>query len=121
MVVALEGEMGVGKTTTAQYIAKTIGVSDTVISPTFVLMRQYAVTEKNHNYPEINYLYHIDWYRIDTVEELKTLRFKEIWSQSDALVLIEWADKYVEQLPEYYTKIIINLNSDDVRHFRVIY
>ena len=63
-VLALHGELGAGKTTFVQGLAEALGVTDKVLSPTFVLMRQYQLTNTNQQ------LFHIDLYRLDQAQSL---------------------------------------------------
>src|SRR3972149_1991176 len=61
-VLALKGELGSGKTTFVQGLAKGLGVKKRITSPTFILMREYAIS---HQPLAISYLYHVDLYRLE--------------------------------------------------------
>lgn len=89
-MVALVGDLGSGKTTFVQGLAKGLGVKQRIISPTFILMRNY------------NHFYHLDLYRLeDNVwEEVKNLGVEEIWDNPDNVVVIEWAEKIHDHLPK---------------------
>ncbi|MGH7198255.1 MAG: tRNA (adenosine(37)-N6)-threonylcarbamoyltransferase complex ATPase subunit type 1 TsaE [Candidatus Omnitrophota bacterium] len=84
-VVALVGKLGAGKTTLAKGIAKGLGVPDEadVLSPSFVLIHEYEGREK---------IYHIDWYRLKSVEGPDELLAAECFD-SDAVTLVEWAER----------------------------
>lgn len=87
-IIALQGDLGAGKTTFTQFFAKAVGIKNKLTSPTFVLMKKY----KN--------LYHIDCYRIYNTKDILALDFKEIISIPQNIVLIEWAEKIKKILPK---------------------
>lgn len=90
-VVALDGELGVGKTTLVKGIARGLGIRpETVVSPTFVLIGEYAGREK---------VYHLDWYRLDRVEDADARLATECF-ESPAVTLVEWASRGFEWLPQ---------------------
>lgn len=93
-VYALTGHLGAGKTTFAQFFLRALGVSGSITSPTFVIIKRYAL-----NYAEYESAYHIDCYRLNNPQELLALGFMEILADQKALVVIEWADKIKEFLP----------------------
>jgi tRNA threonylcarbamoyladenosine biosynthesis protein TsaE len=110
IVVALEGNLGSGKTTFVQGFARAFGIKENVLSPTFVLMKIYKVGRK----PKVNLrpgpksresqkpkrLIHIDCYRIDSPKDLLYLGFKEILEDKDAIILIEWAGRIRKLIPK---------------------
>ncbi len=89
-VVALSGTLGAGKTAFVQGLAKGLGITERIISPTFILMRQY------------NNLYHLDLYRLEKEleEEIENLGLPQIWNQDSNIVVIEWAEKIKDLLPQ---------------------
>jgi len=87
IVIGLEGDLGSGKTTFVQGIAKGLGIKEKITSPTFVIMKKY------------DFLYHIDCYRIKS-KDLLELDFKEIIKQSGNIVVIEWAERIKKVLPK---------------------
>ncbi|OGM99188.1 MAG: tRNA (adenosine(37)-N6)-threonylcarbamoyltransferase complex ATPase subunit type 1 TsaE [Candidatus Yanofskybacteria bacterium RIFCSPLOWO2_01_FULL_41_34] len=101
-VVALEGELGAGKTTFIQGFAKALGIKSKIKSPTFVLMKKYKVPGGTSN------LYHLDCYRIGDHKDLKILELKEIFSESHDIILIEWAERAKEILPKKHVTIHID-------------
>ena len=88
VVIGLQGELGAGKTRFVQGFAKGLGIKRRLTSPTFVLIKKY----KN--------LYHIDCYRLSKSKDLLDLDFKEIVSNPDNIILIEWAEKVCKILPK---------------------
>jgi tRNA threonylcarbamoyladenosine biosynthesis protein TsaE len=95
VVVGLVGELGSGKTVFAQGFAKGLGIKDNVVSPTFVLMRIYALCV-----PHYSHFIHIDAYRIEKPKELIDLGFKELVRNPQNIILIEWADRIKNILPK---------------------
>lgn len=93
-VIALSGDLGVGKTTLVQEIAKELKVERLVPSPTFVIMRSYKAT-----HPRFKRLVHIDAYRIESKEELAPLKLKEVFNDPEALVCVEWPERLFDALP----------------------
>jgi len=88
LVFGLSGELGAGKTTFIQGLAKALGVKERILSPTFVIMKHF------------NNFYHIDCYRIDKPAELKELGLEEVLKNPKNLVMIEWAEKVRKILPK---------------------
>jgi tRNA threonylcarbamoyladenosine biosynthesis protein TsaE len=88
-VVALIGDVGAGKTMLTQAIARGMGIRDHVTSPTFALI---------HVYPGRMPLYHFDPYRLDRPDQLYDVGFLDYFEQ-DGAVVIEWADKFPQMLP----------------------
>ena len=95
-VIALNGNLGAGKTTFVQGFAKSLGINDTLKSPTFVLMKIYPVKRRKN----LKHLAHIDAYRIETPREIKHLGLRELLNDKDAVILIEWADRIQRILPK---------------------
>jgi len=104
-VLALSGGLGAGKTLFVQHVARALGVKGEVTSPTFQLMNLYCGKK---NMPIV----HFDLYRLETPEELDDIGFHEYAEQPDGLVVIEWPDKFAEELPEDYIRIAIERTGD---------
>ncbi len=100
-IVALMGELGAGKTTFTQGFAKALGIKDKIISPTFVLIRIHPLPNSMQK------LFHIDLYRLEGRIDLKQIGIEEIISDPKNIVLIEWADKIINQLPGNTLKVEI--------------
>ena len=94
VVVALSGDLGAGKTTLVQFLAKSLGVTDVVTSPTFTIMKGYETKDT-----AFNRLVHMDAYRIESLDELRPLHVAEIFSADKTLFCIEWAEKIAAALP----------------------
>ena len=95
-VIALRGNLGAGKTTFVQGFARALGITDTLISPTFVLMKIYSVKRRKN----LKHLVHIDAYRIETPREIEHLGLRELLNDKDAVILIEWAERIKKILPK---------------------
>ena len=92
MIVALRGELGVGKTVFVKALAGALGVDEgAVSSPTFVIANQYRA-------PDGRRLNHVDFYRIERAGELDELGFDDLLERG-ALVAVEWADRFPGALP----------------------
>lgn len=95
-VLCLMGDLGVGKTLFVQALARTLGVEGEVTSPTFNLMNIYE---------GFCPIVHFDLYRLQTVEELDDIGFYEYTETTEGVVVIEWPDRFIEELPEDYIMV----------------
>lgn len=110
IILALSGDLGSGKTTFIQGFAEGLGLKQRIISPTFILMRKYHLELKTKNSKlrtttqnlKLKYFYHIDLYRLEeNIEtEVRNLGIEEIWSNSENVVAIEWAEKIKDWIPK---------------------
>ena len=94
-VVALNGDLGSGKTTFTQQLGARLGVSEPMTSPTFVIMKQYAIDTALYQT-----FVHMDAYRIEDVDELRVLGFAALLQQKETMICIEWAEQVAAALPE---------------------
>jgi len=109
-IVGLEGNLGAGKTTLAQGIASGWGSYDTVTSPTFVLVNVYRRLDQNQ-------LFHLDAYRLSSPDEALDLDLDAMLAQGP--LLVEWADRVHEALPDDYLWIKMKLINEEQRDFVV--
>ncbi len=93
-VIALHGDLGAGKTTFVQAVARALKVEMVPSSPTFVVMKSY---ETNH--PKWKKLVHLDAYRLETLDELGPLRFDDLLLEKETIICIEWAGRVAPKLP----------------------
>jgi len=98
-VLLLSGDLGAGKTAFVQGLAKAMGVSDRVTSPTFTLA---------HTYQGRLRLHHLDVYRFTTVSEAVDLGLPELLDD-DAVVAVEWGELILSELPQDFLRIRIHL------------
>jgi tRNA threonylcarbamoyladenosine biosynthesis protein TsaE len=87
-IVALSGELGAGKTTFTQAMARELGVEGPVTSPTFVLEKIYKTSKG-----PFKHLIHIDCYRLSSADELRRLGFDDLAADPGNLILIEWPER----------------------------
>lgn len=97
LVLAFSGELGAGKTSFVQGLAKGLGIKVKVKSPSFLLMKQYKVPGK-----EI-FLIHLDCYRLNSFEDLESLGFSDLLNDAKNIVALEWAEKVRKYLPKNNT------------------
>ncbi len=102
-VICLEGDLGAGKTTLTQSIAKGLEIHDYVTSPTFTIIKEYN--------GRLN-LYHMDAYRLDSEDEMYDLGYYE-YINSDGVCIIEWASKIKGLIPKSAINITININYEN--------
>ena len=109
--ILMVGDLGAGKTTFTKGLIEGLGSAsaDEVLSPTFSLIHEYEGPPK---------VYHIDLYRLDKVPELETLGLDDIWDEP-VFVLIEWGEKFAEQLPGDVLRIEIRDLGENEREFLV--
>jgi tRNA threonylcarbamoyladenosine biosynthesis protein TsaE len=93
-IVALSGDLGAGKTTFSQGVARALGVEEQVTSPTFVLQKIYLLKDQS-----FDRLVHMDAYRLERPEQLNALGWNEITSDPKTLVLLEWPEHVSGGLP----------------------
>lgn len=106
-VISLKGDLGAGKTTLVQFVAKELGVEDYVTSPTFSIVNIYEGQQK---------IYHMDLYRLEDPEELEQIDF-ENYFYPEGITFIEWAEKGGYYLPEDMIEISIEIGLNK----RIIY
>jgi tRNA threonylcarbamoyladenosine biosynthesis protein TsaE len=85
-LIVLRGDLGMGKTTLVRGMAAALGAADDVTSPTFTLVHEYRGRKTR--------LIHLDLYRLETENELETVGLWELADAPDALVMVEWGDKF---------------------------
>ena len=105
MVFLLEGDLGAGKTTLTQGIARGLGIRRNVTSPTFTILKVYQGRMP---------LYHIDAYRLEGM--VQDLGFEELM-EDDGLTVIEWSQFVSWLIPDEYLRVTITLLEDDRRRF----
>ena len=107
--VLLIGNLGAGKTTLAKGIASGLGAAEAheVSSPTFTLIHEYGAR-----------VYHIDLYRLDRAEQVATLGLDEIFDR-DAVVLIEWGERFPQLMPRDRIEIRLRALEGDRREITI--
>lgn len=109
LVIALYGDLGAGKTLFAQALARALGVTAPVTSPTFTLINEYDL-------PDGGTFFHVDTYRLhDALAEASALGLEELFDQG--IVVIEWAERIQPLLPARRLDIFIEYVGEDARRF----
>ena len=108
LVLALSGNLGAGKTTFTQGLAKGLGIKDRVISPTFVVMKSFLIPQKRKrgvsrgvggSLRDKKFFWHVDCWRLGQ-SDFEYLGLKEILKNPENIVCLEWAEKVKKLLPK---------------------
>ncbi|WP_412710286.1 tRNA (adenosine(37)-N6)-threonylcarbamoyltransferase complex ATPase subunit type 1 TsaE [Atrimonas thermophila] len=112
-LILLVGALGAGKTTLTKGIGEALGIpQEKVTSPTFALIHEYQGQQ--------GIMYHMDFYRLDSWEEVLELGFEEYASRS-GVVVVEWADKFMHHFPNPYITVKISWKDLSAREIIVEY
>jgi len=95
VVLALRGDLGAGKTTFLQGLARGLGIEEVVNSPTFVIMKKFKINDLR-----FKNFYHLDLYRLENEKDMEFLDINEIVENSENIVAIEWPEKAGDILPK---------------------
>ncbi len=109
--VVLTGKLGAGKTTLVKGFVKGLGIGqpDDVSSPTFPLIHEYGTPPR---------VYHVDLYRLETEAEVASIGMDELFDR-DALVIVEWGERFRNLMPNPRVEIEIEVTGDNERQVRV--
>jgi ATPase, YjeE family len=105
-VLLLEGDLGAGKSELTRGIAKGLGVTETVTSPSFTILNVY----ESGRCP----LYHFDWYRLESAEELYELGMDE-YLGGDGIAVVEWPGRCPDAVPEGAVRIRMTAAGENER------
>lgn len=111
-IVALSGDLGAGKTTFVQAVARVLGVREPVQSPTFVIMQVYDIIDSGTGFTR---LVHIDAYRLHGAHDIEVLGWKELAADPHNLIFIEWPEQVAGVVPETAQKVTLEGNGDSRR------
>lgn len=112
-VILLYGNLGAGKTTLTQSILKELGIRGRVVSPTFVIMKRYTISNKKHE--QFVSVVHIDAYRIEDPSELIVLGWYDLLGEHDTLIIIEWPERIAPLLPKHTISVTLETISEHTR------
>ncbi len=107
-VFAFYGKMGAGKTTFIKAICEELGVEDVITSPTFAIVNEYRAAQTGE------LIYHFDFYRIRTLEEVYDMGYEDYF-YSGALCFLEWPELVEDLLPGDAVKVSITEQEDGMR------
>lgn len=113
-VLLLHGDLGAGKTTLTQGIARGLGIEHAVTSPTFTIVAEYRLEPPVNG---IERLAHLDLYRLDDPAELDSFGFEEYLAPEAGVTLIEWPERAVNLLPP--DAILIEITPDGADRRRI--
>jgi tRNA threonylcarbamoyladenosine biosynthesis protein TsaE len=100
-VIGLTGDLGAGKTQLVRGLARGLAVKDRVHSPTFMLVNEYG----GGRLP----LFHLDLYRLETAAEIVGAGLEEYWAKPDAVVVIEWVERWLKGMRNPASEFRANL------------
>ncbi len=106
-VVALDGDLGAGKTHFCKGLAAGLGSDDEVTSPTFALVQEY----RGGKWP----VFHFDWYRLEDAGELLGIGWEDYLDEG-GIILVEWSEKFPALLPPSTYVLAFRIQPDGVRH-----
>lgn len=142
IVIGLFGELGSGKTTFTKYFAKQFGIKPKEInSPTFILQKRFDISQvdepaktdqeaeknsqkksdspkKTPRHPFKNF-YHLDVYRIEDQKEIESLGWREITADPQNIIIVEWADKIADLLPDDTIKMFFESVGEESRKIKL--
>ena len=113
-IIALYGDLGSGKTTFVQGLAKELGVVGRVNSPTFLIHKTYKTGDK-----KIIRLHHFDLYRLGDEQEIAAIGLEDVLSEPDSLIVIEWPEKADKLLPANRINIHFEYKNDSERLLKI--
>lgn len=114
-IVCLYGELGAGKTVFTQGFAKGLGLTSRLVSPTFIIVRRYDINLC------VQYLYHVDLYRLHKIEDIEALSLVELFKDQHAIVVVEWAERLGRLLPRKRIDVRWEAVVDDTRTITISY
>ncbi len=120
-VVALYGDLGAGKTTFVQFLAKALGIKEKILSPTFVIIKIFDLDARIYSDPlrqssseasqtrthadKFKRLVHVDAYRLKSAKDLLALGLRDILRDPENITIIEWPEKIERYLPKNTKRI----------------
>lgn len=118
VVLGLKGNLGSGKTTFLQGFARGLGIEEAILSPTFVIMKRFAM-EAPPIPTKFKNFYHFDCYRLEVLEDVQTLEFGDIIADPKNIVAIEWPENIAGILPAGAKEIIFTHLRGNEREIKI--
>ena len=126
LVVGLYGDLGSGKTTFTQAVAKIFGIKEDITSPTFVIEKIYPISTwtlsvqvEGGKADKFKRLIHIDAYRLDSAKELLALDWEKTLGNPGNIVFIEWPERVLDVLPQNHVKIYFKFVGENEREIEI--
>ena len=110
-IIGLCGDLGSGKTTLVKYLAKEMGITDEVVSPTFILAKYYELSGAKWKR-----MIHIDAYRLDDADEIGVLKWEDMIADSRNLILFEWPERIGTKFPADAILLHLTFVNEDTRN-----
>ena len=110
-VLGLIGNLGTGKTTFTNSICKYFGITENVKSPTFTYVIEYTSGRRP--------VYHFDVYRIMNPGEIYEIGFEDYIGEESSIIIVEWADNIIDEMPENTVYVEIEHNGEDTRRISI--
>ncbi len=117
VVVGMYGDLGSGKTSFVQGVAKFLGVKDQIISPTFILQKRYELDSSAQNI--FSNLIHIDAYRMESSQELEHIKWDDLLKDENNLIFIEWPERVYQKMPEDHIRVVCAFIDKETRGFDI--
>ncbi len=115
-VIFLFGDLGAGKTAFTQGLAKALGVTEELTSPTFVIQKIYHLPQGQ----KFNNMIHIDCYRLESDRDWTVLNMDNILEDKANLVVIEWPEKIAKLSTIEALKIEFKFINEDTRIIKIL-
>jgi tRNA threonylcarbamoyladenosine biosynthesis protein TsaE len=128
-LITFSGDLGAGKTTLIQTIARHLGVTETLQSPTFVIYKIYDLTpdltpnpsparrgETHHPWKKF---IHGDMYRLESSDEIKKLGWEQLLADPENIICIEWPEKIADAIPDWVSRVTLHHQGEDTRSFDI--
>lgn len=110
-LITFSGDLGAGKTTLIQEIAKQFGIAEDLQSPTYVIYKKYELADQSWKF-----LIHGDMYRLESSNEVDTLGWDDLLKNPENILLIEWPEKIADKIPYWALKLkISHINQGELR------
>ncbi len=117
-MVSLHGGVGAGKTLFVRAVARALGVTDRVVSPSFTLVVSYDLPQSAVERIGARRLVHIDLYRMQSEDEVDLLGLEEHFAP-DAIALLEWPDRAGGLIPAGRIRVVFQITGDDRRGIEI--
>lgn len=112
-IIGLSGDLGSGKTTFTQAVARALNIKEYITSPTFVIEKIYNISPTAKS--RFTRLVHIDAYRLESPQELVAIDFLKIIAEPTNLIFIEWPERLGDLLPSFTKKLVFNFVNETTR------